>query len=551
MITLNGKGVFGGIAIGRLSFFHRAEEDIQKKTVKDTQAEIRRFEAAREAAKEELSELYATALHSIDAESASIFEIHGMMLEDEDYNARIAELIKSEKVNAEYAVMKTGKAFSEAFEQMDDSYMQARGADIRDISNRLISLLSGTPAEEITVSEGSIICADDLTPSEAMQLDRDKILAFVTACGSASSHTAILSRSMGIPAVLDVGEDLLTLTDGAEAIVDGFSGRVYISPDEETKETMTKRQQEEKKRRQLLEEYKGLENITLDGTSIELFANIQSLRELPSVMSNDAGGIGLFRSEFLYLDRDSFPTEEEQFRVYREVLEKMEGKKVIIRTLDVGADKQVDYFGLEKEENPAMGLRAIRICLTRPEIFKPQLRALLRASVYGRLAIMCPMICSVEELRRVRAILSEVKGELRRENIPFAEDTEFGIMIETPAAAIISDLLAQYVDFFSIGTNDLTQYALALDRQNRQLDEFFLPHHEAVMRLIGFTADSAHRYGKWVGICGELGADLSLTERFLRMGIDELSVSPSYILPLRDKIRKTYLGKQCKNGKNQ
>lgn len=546
MITLNGKGVFGGIAIGRLSFFHRAEGDIKKKAVKDTQAEAERFENARAAAKEELSELYNTALHSIDAESAAIFEIHGMMLDDEDYNARIIKLIKTEGVNAEYAVMETGKAFSQIFENMDDSYMQARGADIRDISNRLIALLSGTPTEEISLSEGSIICADDLTPSEAIQLDRDKILAFVTARGSASSHTAILSRSMGIPAVLDVGEDLLTLTDGAEAIVDGFSGKVYISPDEKTAEIMTKRQKEEKKRRQLLEEYKGLENITLDGTSIELFANIQSLRELPSVMSNDAGGIGLFRSEFLYLDRDSFPDEEEQFRVYREVLEKMEGKKVIIRTLDIGADKQVGYFGLEKEENPAMGLRAIRICLTRPDIFKPQLRALLRASVYGKLAIMCPMISSVEELRRVRAILSDVKNELRRENIPFAEDTEFGIMIETPAAAIISDLLAQYVDFFSIGTNDLTQYALALDRQNRQLDEFFLPHHEAVMRLISFTADSAHRYGKWVGICGELGADLSLTERFLRMGIDELSVSPSYILPLRDKIRKTYLGKQAK-----
>lgn len=542
MITLSGKGIFGGIAIGRLSFFHRSTEEIGKKRVDDIKAELERFEEALKTAASELQKLYETALREIDAESAAIFEIHGMMLEDEDLNCSIRRMISEERVNAEYAVLSVGKSYSETFEAMEDSYMQARGADIRDISNRLIAILSGNNAEEMPISEGNIICADDLTPSETMRLDRERILAFVTARGSASSHTAILSRSMGIPAVLDVGDDLLTLTDGAEAIVDGFSGKVYISPDEETVRAMTERLNEEKKHRELLEEYRGLENITLDGRRIELFANIQGLREIQSVIANDAGGIGLFRSEFLYLDREDYPNEEEQLEVYRTVLERMEGKKVIIRTLDVGADKQVGYFGLEKEENPALGLRAIRICLTHPHIFKPQLRALLRASVYGKLGIMCPMISSVEELCRVRQMIADTKAELAAEGIPYSEETEFGIMIETPAAAIISDRLAQYVDFFSIGTNDLTQYTLAIDRQNRQLEAFYDPHHEAVMRLIRFTAESAHRYGKWVGICGELGADTELTERFLEMGIDELSVSPSYILPLRDKIRNTDLG---------
>ena len=407
-----------------------------------------------------------------------------------------------------------------------------------------VALLCGASSEEIPASRGAIICADDLTPSEAIGLNRESVLAFVTAGGSVSSHTAILSRSMGIPAVLAVGDSLLSLKDGAEAIVDGFSGTVYIDPDDSTRELMTLRYNDEKKQRTLLEEYRGLDNVTLDGRRIELYANIQSPHELSAALLNDAGGIGLFRSEFLFLDRTSPPDEEEQLKVYRQVLEGMQGKKVIIRTLDLGADKQADYFGLEKEENPAMGLRAIRLCLTRPDIFKPQLRALLRASVYGQLAIMCPMISSVEELCRIRSLISEIKDELSREKLPFSADTELGIMIETPAAAIISDLLAQYVDFFSIGTNDLTQYTLALDRQNRNIEEFLLPHHEAVMRLIKFTADSAHRYGKWVGICGELGADITLTEEFLRMGIDELSVSPSYILPLRDKIRKTDLGKR-------
>jgi len=543
MITLTGKGVYGGIAIGRLSFFHRSSEEINKRSITNVFEELSRFSSARQKAKDELSALYDTALSEIDEESAAIFEIHSMMLEDEDYNGEIERIIAEEHVGAEYAVHKTGEIFSARFESMDDAYMQARGADIRDISNRLVSVLLGKETQEISPTKGSIICADDLTTSETMQLDRDMISAFVTAGGSVSSHTAILSRSLGIPAVLDVGEDLLTLTDGAEAIVDGFSGRVYISPDEETMEIMTKKLSEEKQRRALLEAYKGLDNVTLDGRKIDIFANIQSLRELPAVINNDAGGIGLFRSEFLYLDRDDFPTEEEQFEVYKSVLEGMGGKKVIIRTLDIGADKQVGYFGLEKEENPALGLRAIRICLANPEIFRPQLRALLRASVYGKLAIMCPMISSPSELTKVRAIIEQVKGELVVENIPFSDHTEFGIMIETPAAAIISDKLAPLVDFFSIGTNDLTQYTLALDRQNRRLDEFFDPHHEAIMRLIKYTADNAHIHGKWVGICGELGADTELTEEFLRMGIDELSVSPSYILPLRDKIRRTDLTK--------
>ena len=549
MITLDGKGVYGGIAIGRLSFFHRSSEEIGKKTVADTDGELKRFNDAIKTAKKELKKLYATALREIDEESAAIFEIHGMMLEDEDYNGEITRLIKAEHINAEYAVQATGSSFAESFEAMDDAYMQARGADIRDISNRLITILSGKESKEISPSEGNIICADDLTPSETIQLDREKISAFVTAGGSVSSHTAILSRSLGIPAVLDVGEDLLTLTDGAEAIVDGFTGKVYISPDDETKKIMTERLSEEKKRRELLETYKGLDNVTLDGRRIEIYANIQGLRELSAVRSNDAGGIGLFRSEFLYLDRNDFPSEDEQFEVYKTVLEKMEGKKVIIRTLDIGADKQVDYFGLEREDNPALGLRAIRICLTRPEIFRPQLRALYRASVYGSLSIMCPMICSVDELLRVKKIIADVKEELDGEGIPYAENTELGIMIETPAAAIISDKLAPHVDFFSIGTNDLTQYTLALDRQNRRLEQFYKPHHEAVLRLIRFTADSAHKNGKWVGICGELGSDLSLTETFLEMGIDELSVSPSYVLPLRDIIRRTDLTKRKENKK--
>ena len=427
MITLDGKGVYGGIAIGRLSFFHRASEKISNKSAADPSAELIRFRNALEVAKHELKELYGKALTEIDEESAAIFEIHSMMLDDEDFNEKIEAAISAERASAEFAVQTVGHTFATEFEAMDDPYMQARGADIRDISNRLIAILSGKETAEISPEKGNIICADDLTPSEAMQLDREKISAFVTAGGSVSSHTAILSRSLGIPAVIGVGEDLLTLTDGAEAIVDGFSGKVYISPDAETEKMMTERLAEEKKRRELLEAYRGLDNVTLDGKRIEIYANIQGLRELSAVISNDAGGIGLFRSEFLYLDRNEFPSEDEQFEVYKTVLEKMNGKKVIIRTLDIGADKQVDYFGLEKEDNPALGLRAIRICLKRPEIFRPQLRALLRASVYGALAIMCPMISSEEELLRVLDIIRDVKSELRNEGVPFSADTELGI----------------------------------------------------------------------------------------------------------------------------
>ena len=544
MITLSGKGVYGGIVLGRLCFYKRENGEIPKYTVKSIEDELRRFEDAVKTATLDLKNLYGTALKEIDRESAAIFEIHGMMLEDEDYKAEITDIITHEGVNAEYAVSLASIKFASIFEAMDDAYMQARGADIRDISNRLISLLLGRSSTDISLNKGNIICADDLTPSEAMSLDRSKVSAFITSAGSASSHTAILAKSMGIPAVIGLGDDLMTLTDGAEAIVDGFSGRVYISPDADTSSRMRERRNADLQRKALLEEYKGLENITIDGRKIDLFANIQCLQELSAVTSNDAGGIGLFRSEFLYLDRKDFPTEDEQFEVYKKVLSHMNGKKVIIRTLDIGADKQAEYFKLEKEENPALGLRAIRICLSRPDIFRPQLRALLRASVYGNLGIMFPMISSVSELKKTLTIVDDVKQELTAKGIPFAPDTELGIMIETPAAAITSDILAPLVDFFSIGTNDLTQYTLALDRQNRRLDRFFDPHHEAVLRLIELTVNNAHAHGKWVGLCGELGADTELTERFLRMGIDELSVSPSFILPLRDKIRKTNLKKE-------
>lgn len=550
MITLTGKSACGGIVIGRLSFYRRDAGEIKRKSISNVKNELLRYESAVQKAKEQLRELYSTALKEIDEESAAIFDIHAMMLEDEDLNGEIKKLIEAEEINAEYAAHRVGMELSASFEAMDDPYMQARGADIRDIVSRISSILLGKETGETPSPKWNILCADDLTPSETVGLDRGRISAFVTAGGSASSHTAILARSMGIPAVLDVGEDLLTLSGGAEAIVDGFSGKVYISPDEETKRIMTERAEEEKKRRALLEAYKGLDNVTLDGTRIEVFANIQSLRELSAVQSNDAGGIGLFRSEFLYLDRDAPPTEEEQFKVYKKVLETMGDKKVIIRTLDIGADKQVKYFGLDTEDNPALGLRAIRICLTYPQIFKPQLRALLRASVYGNLGIMFPMICSAEELSEVREILRGVKEELDREGAEYSPDTEIGIMIETPAAALICDRLAPYVDFFSIGTNDLTQYTLALDRQNRRLDRFFNPHHESVMRLIRYTVKTAHKNGKWVGICGELGADTALTEDFLRMGIDELSVSPSFVLPLRDKIRRTDLRTPTENNQN-
>ena len=537
MITVSGKGVYGGIAIGHISFFRRAGLDVRRHTVSDEEAELRRFCRAREQAIADLRALHEKALHDIGESGAQIFEIHRMMLEDDDYNDSVTHTIRTEKVNAEYAVHTASENFSMVFSSMEDPYMQARAADIRDISNRLITALGGKRSDAVVPDgEARIICADDLAPSETMQLDRARVCAFITAEGSVNSHTAILARTMGIPAVVDVGPELMDVADGTLAVVDGFTGQIYLSPDPTTLQTMARRMEKDRQAKALLQKYKGMENVTLDGKRIEIFANIQGLKEVGAALLNDAGGIGLFRSEFLYLDRTSFPDEEEQFQVYKTVLQSMAGKKVVIRTLDIGADKQAAYFGLDKEENPAMGMRAIRICLTRPDIFRPQLRALLRASVFGKLAIMFPMITSEGEVREILRTVDELKRELDRKRIPYAPDTEFGLMIETPAAALISDRLAPLVDFFSIGTNDLTQYTLALDRQNRSISQFFDPHHEAVLRLIDIATKNAHRHGKWIGICGELGADTQLTETFLRMGIDELSVSPSYILHLRDQI---------------
>ncbi len=538
MTTLIGKGVYGGIAIGRISFFRRRGVHVSRHTVSDAEAELERFFCAKEEAIGELQTLYEKALWDIGESGAQIFEIHRMMLEDDDYNDSVINSIRTEKVNAEYAVLVTSENFSMVFSSMEDPYMQARAADVRDISERLIVALSGRELERASAPADSyILCARDLAPSETMQLDRERVSAFVTAEGSVNSHTAILARTMGIPAVVDVGEELMRAKDGETVVVDGFGGRVYLSPDEQTLTAMRKKMEEDRKAKALLQKYKGMDNVTLDGRRIDIFANIQGLREVGAALLNDAGGIGLFRSEFLYLDRKDFPSEEEQFQVYKTVLQSMGGKKVVIRTLDIGADKQVGYFGLEKEENPAMGMRAVRICLCRPEIFRPQLRALLRASVYGKLSIMFPMITSEREVIEIKETVSAIKEELSREGIAYSSDTEFGIMVETPAAALISDRLAPLVDFFSIGTNDLTQYTLALDRQNPSVSRFFDPHHQAVLRLIEMTAENAHRHGKWVGVCGELGADPALTEWFLRREIDELSVSPAYILRLRDKIR--------------
>lgn len=542
MITLGGKGVYGGIAIGRLTFFRRNDASVPRYTVKDAEGEVARFRAAKETALAELKQLHEKALRDIGESGAQIFEIHGMMLEDDDYNDSVLHTVRTERVNAEHAVLTASENFSMVFSSMEDPYMKARAADIRDISKRLIRALSGKSEKSVErKDEGQIICADDLAPSETMQLDRSCVTAFVTAEGSPNSHTAILARTMGIPAVVDVGEALMNAEDGTVAAVDGFEGRVYLNPDEATLGRMKRRMEEDRKDKALLQKYKGMDNVTRDGHRIDVFANIQGLSEVGAALMNDAGGIGLFRSEFLYLDRTEAPDEEEQFSVYKTVLQSMGGKKVIIRTLDIGADKQVGYLGLEREENPAMGMRAIRICLSRPELFRPQLRALLRASVFGRLAIMFPMVTSVEEVTAVRESLSQIRREFDRKKIPYDPNTEIGIMIETPAAALISDLLAPHVDFFSIGTNDLSQYTLALDRQNRSVSPFLNPHHAAILRLIERTVQNAHRHGKWIGICGELGADLELTEWFLQLGVDELSVSPAYILRLRDKIRNTDL----------
>lgn len=542
MKKYTGKGVYGAVAVGRISVFKKRDAEVKRVRVEDTEAEKRRYEQAKAAAGEQLGEIYKKALKEVGEANAAIFEIHQMMLDDDDYNDSITNIIDNQSVNAEYAVAVTADNFAEMFSAMDDAYMKARAADVRDISNRLISVLSGKSAESAGGDEKVIICAYDLAPSETVSLDKERVLAFVTAHGSSNSHTAILARNMNIPAIIGVGDEFLDgIKDGAEAIVDGYTGEVYVDPDEATRETLLKKQREDAEKKRLLQELKGKENVTLDGRRINVYANIGSVDNIGAVLLNDAGGIGLFRSEFLYLENSDYPTEEQQFSAYKKVLESMAGKKVIIRTLDIGADKQVDYFNLKKEENPALGYRAIRICLTRLEIFRTQLRALYRASVYGNLGIMFPMITSVTELEKILEMCNSVKAELREQGIEYSESVELGIMIETPAAAVISDLLAPMVDFFSVGTNDLTQYTLACDRQNPDIEEFVDTHHEAILRLIEMSAENAHKHGAWIGICGELAADTALTERFLRMGIDELSVSPAFVLKVRDAVRRVNL----------
>lgn len=542
MREYTGKGVYGAIAVGKISIFKKQDTVIQRTSVADTEAEKARVEAAKTAASEQLQAIYEKALKEVGETNAQIFEIHMMMLEDEDYNESIQNIIDTQKVNAEYAVSVTADNFAEMFSAMDDAYMQARAADVRDISDRIIANLTGTAAAQNTSSEKVIICADDLAPSETVSLDKDKVLAFVTAHGSSNSHTAILARNMNIPAVIGVGSDFLKeVQDGTEAIVDGFTGEIFVEPDETTRQRLLEKQKADEEKKRLLLELKGKENVTKDGTKVNIYANIGSVDNIGAVLLNDAGGIGLFRSEFLYLENNDYPSEEQQFLAYKRVLESMAGKKVIIRTLDIGADKQVDYFHLKKEENPAMGCRAIRICLTRPEIFKTQLRALYRASIYGNLGVMFPMITSVSELEKILAICEEVKAELREQSVTYSDTMELGIMIETPAAAIISDRLAPMVNFFSVGTNDLTQYTLACDRQNPDIEPFIDTHHEAILRLIEMSAKNAHANGAWIGICGELAADTALTETFLRMGIDELSVSPAFVLKVRDAVRNVDL----------
>lgn len=544
MIEFQGKGVFGAVAIGKISVFEKQEVKVKRCHITDTENEKARVEQAKEQAKKQLQQIYEKALKEVGETNAQIFEIHMMMIDDEDYNDSINNIIESQNVNAEYAVAVTADNFAEMFASMDDSYMQARASDVKDISERLIKNLSSGNQETNKTDDKVIICASDLAPSETVSLDKEKVLAFVTANGSSNSHTAILARNMNIPAVIGVGEKFLEeIKNGETAIVDGFTGKVYIDPDSETLEAMQKKQKQDTEKKELLQKLKGKENITLDGTKINIYANIGGVDNIGAVLLNDAGGIGLFRSEFLYLENSDYPTEEQQFQAYKKVLESMAGKKVIIRTLDIGADKQVDYFHLEKEDNPALGYRAIRICLTRPEIFKTQLRALYRASVFGNLGIMFPMITSVKELERIKEICEEVKSELHAEDVEYSENTEIGIMIETPAAAIISDRLAPMVDFFSVGTNDLTQYTLACDRQNPRLEEFCDTHHEAILRLIRMSAENAHKNGAWIGICGELAGDTTLTEEFLRMGIDELSVSPAFVLKVRDTVRNIDLRK--------
>ena len=537
MQCFQGKSVYKGIAMGPVVVLRKNDYQVKRTRIEDAEAEAARVDVALKASQEQLQKLYDKAVKEVGEASAAIFEVHQMMLEDEDYLEAIQSMIRTEQVNAEYAVAVTGDNFAEMFASMDDDYMKARSADIKDISERLVRNLSGQGDVDLSSIEPSVIVADDLSPSETVQMDKDKILAFVTVHGSTNSHTAILARMMNIPALIGVKMNLEELQTGMTAVVDGFGGKVTFEPDEELKAQTEARMQEEEEKLKLLQELKGKENITLDGRKINIYANIGSVGDIGYVMENDAGGIGLFRSEFLYLGRNAFPTEEEQFQAYKQAVQMMAGKKVIIRTLDIGADKQVDYFNLGNEDNPAMGYRAIRICLKQPEIFKTQLRALLRAAVYGNLSIMYPMITSTEEVKRIYEIVAEVEEELKAQEIQY-KIPEQGIMIETPAAAIISDRLAEMVDFFSIGTNDLTQYTLAIDRQNEKLDEFYNPHHEALLRMIQMVVDNAHKCGKWAGICGELGADPTLTEQFVRMGLDELSVAPSMVLKLRKIVRE-------------
>lgn len=542
MNQYKGKSVYGGIAIGRIHLMEKNKQRIMRNKIEDTAAEIRRFDAARAEAKRQLVKLYNSAAAEVGETNAAIFEIHQLLLDDEDYVGAVKNIIREQGVNAEYAVGVTEDNFCEMFSSMDDAYMKERAADMKDISEHVIKILSDTDADFATPDEPVIILADDLAPSETARLDKNLVLSFVTVHGSVNSHTAILARMMGIPAVIGTEIALSPELEGKIAVVDGFEGSVYINPDTETLTRMRKRHDDVQKEQRLVQKLKGKENVTKDGKKILVYANIGNIRELDDVLENDAGGVGLFRSEFVYLERKTCPTEEEQFQIYKKAAETMAGKRVIIRTIDIGADKQADYFGLEKEANPAMGLRAIRICLKRPAIFKAQLRAIYRASKYGNVAVMYPMITSLEEIRKIKAVSAEVKAELDKENIPY-NNVEEGIMIETPAAALISDILAKEVDFFSIGTNDLSQYTMAVDRQNPQLDEFFNPHHEAVLRMIEITCKNAHAADIWVGICGELGADLELTERFLRMGVDELSVPPSRVLPLRNRIRNLDLSR--------
>lgn len=538
MNIYEGKSVFSGVAIGKISVYKKGQQQVKRKKITDADAEIMRFETAKTEAVKQLSGLYEKALREVGEANAAIFEVHQMMLEDDDYNDSIENMIRTQGINAEYAVASTADNFAQMFSAMDDDYMRERAADVKDISERVLSILNGAGSESAVSEEPAIIVAEDFAPSETVQLDKDMVLSFVTVRGSLNSHTAILARTMALPALVGTPLPLDDTVDGKLGIVDGSEGKIYVDPDEETLKRMKRRKEEEAERKELLQTLKGRENVTLDGKKVMLYANIGNIKDLATVLQNDAGGIGLFRSEFIYLEKDDYPTEEEQFQIYKQAAETMAGKRVIIRTLDIGADKQCDYFQMEHEENPALGYRAIRICLTRPEVFKTQLRALYRASAYGKIAIMYPMITSVLEVKRIQEMAALVRAELTEQGIEFGEP-EQGIMIETPAAAIISDELAKEVDFFSIGTNDLTQYTLAIDRQNTKLDEFYDAHHPAVLRMIAMVVENAHKAGIWAGICGELGADQTLTREFLAMGVDELSVSPGSILPIRRIVLET------------